>query len=120
LLKDSVVPNIADRELFIDNIILGNSVWGDFTYGGLRGVGADPNPDYAPTVSHLNFCLFQMMFAAITPALISGAILERMKFSSYVIFIFVWSTCVYDPVAHWIWSASNVTHPDDPMNVVSA
>lgn len=49
--------------------------------------------------------MFQMMFAIITPALISGAVVERMKFSSYIIFLLLWTTLVYDPVAHWVWSA---------------
>jgi Amt family ammonium transporter len=48
--------------------------------------------------------MFQMMFAIITPALISGAVVERMKFSSYIIFLLLWTTLVYDPVAHWVWS----------------
>src|SRR6185295_8656528 len=56
------------------------------------------------TVPHLAFCAFQMMFAVITPALIAGAFAERMKFSAYVAFVLLWSTVVYDPVAHWVWA----------------
>jgi len=69
----------------------------------LRGVGTAPNADYAPTVPHLAFMIYQAMFAVITPALISGAVAERMKFSAYLLFTLVWTTIVYDPVAHWVW-----------------
>lgn len=79
---------------------------GGFNWLGLNGVGLTSNLDYAPTVPHLAFVLFQMMFAVITPALISGAFVERTKFSSFLIFTFLWATLVYDPVAHWVWSAS--------------
>ncbi len=76
---------------------------GNLSWAGLQGVGLSPNADYAPTVPHLAFMVYQMMFAVITPALISGAFAERMKFSSYLIFTLVWTTIVYDPVAHWVW-----------------
>src|SRR5512147_6874 len=76
---------------------------GDFSWAGLGGVGLTPNADYAPTIPHLLFMAYQMMFAVITPALISGAVAERMKFSTFLIFMFVWTTIVYDPVAHWVW-----------------
>jgi ammonium transporter, Amt family len=76
---------------------------GDFSWAGLGGVGLTPNADYAPTIPHLLFMMYQMMFAVITPALISGAVAERMKFSTFLIFTFVWTTIVYDPVAHWVW-----------------
>ena len=79
--------------------IIGNMAW-----VGLRHVGLLPGP-YAPTVPHLAFMIYQAMFAAITPALIAGAFAERMKFSGYVVFVILWSTLVYDPVAHWIWGA---------------
>ena len=69
----------------------------------LRGVGMEPSPIYAPTVPQLAFMAFQMMFAIITPALISGALVERMKFSAYVVFLLLWSTLVYDPICHWVW-----------------
>jgi Amt family ammonium transporter len=78
---------------------------GGLDWFALRGVGLEPNPAYAPTVPHLAFMIYQCMFAVITPALISGAFAERMKFSAYVLFILLWSTLVYDPVAHWIWGA---------------
>lgn len=77
---------------------------GDFSWAGLRGVSLSvPNPDYAPTIPHGLFMLFQMMFAIITPALISGAVVERMKFSAYFLFILLWSLLVYAPLAHMIW-----------------
>jgi Amt family ammonium transporter len=76
---------------------------GDLSWAGLQGVGVAPNPDYAPTVPHMAFMIYQMMFAVITPALISGAFAERMKFSAYLVFTLVWTTIVYDPVAHWVW-----------------
>ncbi len=76
---------------------------GNLSWAGLNGVGLTPNVDYAPTVPHLAFMIYQAMFAVITPALISGAFAERMKFSAYVIFTLVWTTIVYDPVAHWVW-----------------
>ena len=71
----------------------------------LKGVGMAPNPDYAATIPHLLFMVYQMMFAVITPALITGAFAERMKFSAYVIFTLLWATFVYDPVCHWVWGA---------------
>jgi Amt family ammonium transporter len=76
---------------------------GNLSWIGLSGVGLDPNPDYAPTVPHIAFMIFQAMFAVITPALITGAFAERMKFSAFFLFIFLWSTIVYDPIAHWVW-----------------
>jgi len=79
------------------------SIIGGLDWAFLKGVGTAPNPDYAPTVPHLAFMIYQAMFAVITPALISGAIAERMKFSAYLIFILLWTTLVYDPVAHWVW-----------------
>jgi Amt family ammonium transporter len=80
-----------------------NGLIGSLDWIGLRGVGIEPNPDYAPTVPHMAFMMYQAMFAVITPALITGAFAERMKFSAYLLFILLWSTIVYDPVAHWIW-----------------
>ncbi|HVN47839.1 MAG TPA: ammonium transporter [Bacteroidota bacterium] len=76
---------------------------GDLSWAGLNGVGLMPNPDYAPTVPHQAFMAFQMMFAVITPALITGAFAERFKFSTYIVFLFIWSTIVYAPLAHWVW-----------------
>jgi len=69
----------------------------------LRGVGMLPNADYAPTVPHQAFMVFQMMFAVITPALITGAFAERKRFKAFVVFTLIWATLVYAPVAHWVW-----------------
>ncbi|MCS6831251.1 MAG: ammonium transporter [bacterium] len=77
---------------------IGKPVWAF-----LSGVGQEPNADYAATIPHAVFMAFQMMFAIITPALISGAIAERMKFSTFVVFVLLWLTLVYAPVAHWVW-----------------
>ena len=76
---------------------------GGLEWVGLSGVGPTPNPDYAATIPHTAFMLFQMMFAVITPALITGAFAERKKFSTFLVFILVWATVVYDPLAHWVW-----------------
>lgn len=76
---------------------------GNLDWVGLRGVGLDPNPDYAATVPHQAFMIFQMMFAVITPALITGAFAERLRFSTYLVFLVLWATLVYDPLAHWVW-----------------
>ena len=78
---------------------------GSLAWFGLRGVGMAPNPDYAATIPHLLFMAYQMMFAVITPGLITGAFAERMKFSTYVIFTLLWATLVYDPICHWVWGA---------------
>jgi Amt family ammonium transporter len=66
-------------------------------------VGLDPFPGYSATVPHQAFMIFQMMFAVITPALITGAFAERFKFKTYLVFLILWSTFVYDPLAHWVW-----------------
>jgi Amt family ammonium transporter len=79
------------------------SLIGSFEWVFLRSVGMQPNPDYAATVPHQAFMMFQMMFAVITPALIIGAFAERMKFSALCLFTLLWATLVYDPVAHWLW-----------------
>jgi len=76
---------------------------GGLEWTGLRGVGLDPNPDYAPTIPHQAFMIYQAMFAVITPALITGAFAERKKFGAYLVFIVLWSTLVYDVIAHWVW-----------------
>src|SRR5438445_1115783 len=71
----------------------------------LRGVGAEPNPAYAATIPQQAHAVYQAMFAVITPALISGAIVERMRFRAYLAFLVLWSTLVYAPLAHWVWGA---------------
>jgi len=81
----------------------GSGFWGGFGWLGLRGVGMDPYPDYAATIPHQAFMIFQAMFAIITPALIIGAFAERMKFSAFLVFTLLWTTFVYDPLCHWVW-----------------
>ena len=76
---------------------------GSLSWAGLRGVGLQPYPDYAATIPHQTFMIYQMMFAIITPALITGAVAERIKFSGFLVFMLLWTTCIYDPLAHWVW-----------------
>jgi Amt family ammonium transporter len=76
---------------------------GDLSWLGLSGVGLAPDPDYAPTVPAQAYMAFQMMFAVITPALITGAFAERKRFKAFVLFSLLWATFVYDPIAHWVW-----------------
>ncbi len=78
--------------------IIGNLDW-----LGLNGVGQTPNTDYAATIPALAYMIFQAMFAIITVALISGAFVERIKFSAFMVFSLLWATLVYDPIAHWVW-----------------
>jgi len=80
---------------------MGGGFIGGFEYAFLNGVGLEPQE--GSTIPHILFMAFQMMFAIITPALISGAIAERMKFSAYFLFIILWATLVYDPICHWVW-----------------
>ncbi len=81
----------------------GKGFWGTLQWFGLHGVSLDPYSTYAATIPHQAFMIFQAMFAIITPALIIGAFAERMKFSAFLIFTILWSTFVYDPIAHWVW-----------------
>src|SRR5437868_6773409 len=81
---------------------------GNFSHAFLRGVGIDPNPDYAATIPHLTFMIYQMMFAVITPALITGATAERMKFSATVLCMTLWFFIVYAPLAHMVWGKGGV------------
>jgi Amt family ammonium transporter len=76
---------------------------GGLEWAGLNEVGLTPHSTYGPTIPHQLFMAYQLMFAVITPALISGAFAERMKFSAYLAFTLLWATLVYDPVAHWVW-----------------
>ena len=76
---------------------------GDLSWFALRGVGLAPYPDYVGTVPHQAFMIYQAMFAVITPALITGAFAERLKFSTFLVFVSLWSLLVYCPVAHWVW-----------------
>ncbi len=76
---------------------------GGLDWLGLSGVGQAPNTDYAATIPALAFMIFQAMFAIITVALITGAFVERIKFSAFMVFALLWATLVYDPIAHWVW-----------------
>jgi Amt family ammonium transporter len=78
------------------------------TYLGLAGVGAEPNADYAGTIPFLLFAAYQMMFAVITPALITGTFVERVRFKAFLIFSVLWATLVYDPVAHAVWGVGGI------------
>jgi Amt family ammonium transporter len=78
---------------------------GGLDWSFLRHVGQTPNPDYGPTIPHQAFMVFQMMFAVITPALITGAFAERAKFSTFLIFMGAWSLLIYAPIAHWVWGS---------------
>src|SRR6185437_1735409 len=81
----------------------GNAFFGDLRYLFLSGVGAAPNPDYAATIPHQTYMIYQLMFAIITPALISGAFAERMRFSAMLLFTVLWTLIVYFPMAHMVW-----------------
>jgi Amt family ammonium transporter len=81
----------------------GNAFIGGFEHLFLRGVGLAPNPDYAPTIPEQTYMVYQLMFAIITPALITGAFAERMKFSAMAVFLSLWSLLVYSPMAHMVW-----------------
>lgn len=85
-------------------------VIGNLQWIGLAGVGAAANPDYAATIPQSAFMVFQMMFAIITPALIFGAVAERMKFSAMLIFSLLWATLIYDPICHWVWNVGGWLH----------
>ncbi len=76
---------------------------GGLDFFGLQGVGAAPNPSYSKTIPGSLFAAFQMMFAVITPALITGAFVERIRFKSFLLFSLLWATLVYDPLCHWVW-----------------
>jgi Amt family ammonium transporter len=77
---------------------------GNLSYAGFRGVGQTPNAALAPTIPHVAFAMFQLFFAAITPALITGAFAERMKFKAFAVFTALWLLLVYAPLAHWVWA----------------
>jgi Amt family ammonium transporter len=81
----------------------GSPFLGGLRYLFLSGVGSDPNPDYAATIPHQTYMVYQLMFAIITPALISGAFAERMKFSAMLLFMTLWTLIVYFPMAHMVW-----------------
>jgi len=80
---------------------------GGLAHLGFAGVGGVPS-SYAPTIPHLAFAAFQMMFAIITPALITGAFVERINFKAFLLFSLLWATLVYDPVCHWVWGEGGI------------
>lgn len=80
-----------------------HGIIGNLKYFALREVGLEPSPDYASTVPHMVFMIYQCMFAVITPALITGAFAERVRFRGFVIFSLLWALVVYNPLCHWIW-----------------
>jgi len=80
-------------------------ITGNLSWAALTGVGAAPNPDYAATIPHIVFMIYQCMFAVITPALITGAFAERVRFAPFCLFSVAWSILVYNPVCHWVWGS---------------
>ncbi len=90
----------------------GNAFIGGFDHLFLRGVSLTPNPNYAPTIPEQTFMVYQLMFAIITPALITGAFAERVKFSSMAVFLSLWSLLVYCPMAHMIWGVGGLLNPN--------
>jgi Amt family ammonium transporter len=86
----------------------GNMFVGGFEHTFLRGVSLNPNPDYAATIPEQTYMIYQLMFAIITPALITGAFAERMKFSSMAVFLSLWSLIVYCPMAHMVWGVGGL------------
>ena len=81
----------------------GSPALGGLRFLGLEGVGLEANATYAATIPHAAFAAYQSMFAGITVALISGAVIERVRFRAYLVFVLAWTTLVYDPLAHWVW-----------------
>ncbi|MDR3751456.1 MAG: ammonium transporter, partial [Terracidiphilus sp.] len=93
----------------------GNTFIGGFEHVFLRGVGLAPNTDYAATIPEQTFMIYQLMFAIITPALITGAFAERMKFSGMAVFLTLWSLCVYSPMAHMVWGVGGLLNATGHM-----
>jgi Amt family ammonium transporter len=83
-----------------------NGVIGGLDWSFLNNIGIAPNADYAGTIPHLEFVIFQLMFSAITVAVISGSVAERMTFPAFIVFALLWSTLVYDPITHWVWATN--------------
>ncbi|EWH23682.1 ammonium transporter [Bacillus haynesii] len=81
----------------------GNPLIGGFDWIGLHGVGFEPNADYSETIPHTLYMMFQLTFAVLTTAIISGSFAERMRFPAFVLFSVLWAVFVYSPVAHWVW-----------------
>jgi Amt family ammonium transporter len=100
----SVVWVICGFSLAFGPDVNGWGVIGNLDFVGFMNVGLEPNPDYAATIPFVLFASFQLMFAAITPALITGAFAERKRFGAFVLFTIAWSLLVYSPLAHWVWA----------------
>jgi Amt family ammonium transporter len=100
----SVVWVLIGFSLAFGTDVGGLGLIGGLEFAGFMNVGLEPSETYGPTIPFVLFAAFQLMFAAITPALISGAFAERKRFASFVIFTVLWSVLVYSPVAHWVWS----------------
>ena len=89
----------------------GSALFGSFAWVGLNGVSASvPFAGYSATVPHQAYMIYQCMFAVITPALITGAIAERMSFKGFLLFSILWTTLIYDPLAHWVWGVGGWIH----------
>ncbi|HEY6093259.1 MAG TPA: ammonia channel protein, partial [Gemmatimonadales bacterium] len=112
-LNTMMMSIVAMGAISVQWVVIGYSLSfapGSAWLGGLdwvlfKHVGGDPNPAYAATIPQSAHAIYQAMFAIITPALISGAIVERMRFRAYLAFLILWSTFVYAPLAHWVWGA---------------
>jgi len=100
----SVVWVLVGFSLAFGRDVNGAGLIGGLDFVGFANVGLEPNADYAPTIPFVLFAAFQLMFAAITPALISGAFAERKRFGAFVLFTILWSLFVYSPLAHWVWA----------------
>jgi ammonium transporter, Amt family len=101
----SVVWVLVGFSLAFGPDVNGLGLIGNLSFAGFMGVGLEPSPVYAKTIPFVLFAAFQLMFAAITPALITGAFAERKRFASFVLFTVLWSVVVYSPIAHWVWAS---------------
>jgi ammonium transporter, Amt family len=101
----SVVWVLVGFSLAFGPDVNGLGLIGNLNFAGFMGVGLEPSPIYAKTIPFVLFAAFQLMFAAITPALITGAFAERKRFASFVLFTVLWSVVVYSPIAHWVWAS---------------
>src|SRR5258705_11490590 len=101
----SVVWVLVGFSLAFGPDVNGWGLIGGLDYGGFNNVGLTPSPVYGLTIPFVLFAAFQLMFAAITPALITGAFAERKRFASFVLFTILWSIFVYSPIAHWVWGS---------------
>ncbi len=97
----------------------GNPFIGGFEHVFLRGVGLAPNNDYAATIPEQTYMVYQLMFAIITPALITGAFAERMKFSAMAVFLSLWSLIVYCPMVHMVWGVGGLLNAPNPTFTAS-